>query len=165
MNFKALLTRDEARFEGVRPINIVLLRVIYFLMCGMMARTAWSSILDHQGAWEPYRAMATCVWAAYGTLSLLGLLHPLRMLPLVLFMIFYKVLWLAVVAYPLLRAGTLTGSSAEELTYIFLAAPAFALCVPWGYVLRHFVAIQKLMPTPEFASPASAAAAQQRTRP
>ena len=131
MKLQSLFIRDPARHEGVRPIHIVVLRIVYFLMCGVMARTAWSSILAHQGAWEPYRAMATCVWAAYGTLALLGLLHPLRMLPLVLFMIFYKSLWLAVVAWPLWRAGTLAGSSAEELTYIYLAAPVFALCVPW----------------------------------
>jgi hypothetical protein len=143
---KALFTPDEGRYEGVRPINVFLLRIIYLLMCTMMARTAWSSIVGHQGTWEPYRAMATCVWAAYGTLSLLGLLHPLRMLPVVLFMIFYKSLWLAIVAYPLWRAATLAGSSAEELTYVFLAAPIFALFVPWGHVVRRFVIIRKRMP-------------------
>jgi len=146
MNLKTIFARDAARHDGVRPINIFLLRVIYLLMCTLMARTAWTSILLHQGAWEPYRAMATCVWAAYGTLALLGLLQPLRMLPLVLFMIFYKSLWLAVVAVPLLRAGTLAGSSAEELTYIFMAAPVFALCVPWGYVVRRFVMAPRSTP-------------------
>lgn len=139
MNIKHFFISDPARHDGVRPVHIALLRFIYLLMCALMARTAWSSILSHQGDWEPYRAMATCVWAAYGTLSLLGLLHPLRMLPIVLFMIFYKTLWLAVVAYPLFQAGTLAGSPAEELTYIFLAAPIFALVLPWGYVLRRYV--------------------------
>jgi hypothetical protein len=157
VNLKNILARDEARHEGVRPINIFLLRVIYLLMCTLMARTAWTSILLHQGAWEPYRAMATCVWAAYGSLALLGLLQPLRMLPLVLFMIFYKSLWLAVVALPLLRAGALAGSSAEELTYIFLAAPVFALCVPWGHVVRRFVMAPRRMPEAGAATGAPAA--------
>lgn len=146
MNFKSLLARDDARHEGVRPINVFLLRVIYLLMCTLMARTAWSSLLGHQGAWEPYRAMADCVWAAYGTLALLGLLRPLRMLPVVVFMIFYKSLWLVVVALPLLRTGTLAGSPAEELSYIFLAAPVFALCVPWGYVVRQYVLPTRMAP-------------------
>jgi hypothetical protein len=159
VNLKNILVRDEARHEGVRPINIFLLRVIYLLMCTLMARTAWTSILYHQGAWEPYRAMATCVWAAYGSLALLGLLQPLRMLPLVLFMIFYKSLWLAVVALPLLRAGTFAGSSAEELTYIFMAAPVFALCVPWGYVVRRFVMASKRRPDAAAATVAPAVSA------
>ncbi len=159
MKLKTFFIRNEARHEGVRPIHIFALRVIYLLMCSMMAVTAWSSILEHHGAWEPYRAMATCVWAAYGTLSVLGLLQPLRMLPVVLFMIFYKTLWLAVVAYPLWRAGTLAGSSAEELSYIFLAAPVFALCVPWGYVVRRFVVIGKS----PIATPGSRSAAADRS--
>ena len=143
MKLQDLLTRDAASQEGVHPLHIMALRVMYLLMCGMMARTAWSSILGHEGVWEPYRAMANCVWAAYGTLSVLGLLQPLRMLPLVLFMIFYKVLWLAVVAYPLWRSGTSAGASTEELTQVFIAAPVFALCVPWGYVLQRFVMASK----------------------
>ena len=112
-------------------------------MCSLMACTAWTSILEHQGDREPYRAMAACVWAAYGTLSLLGLPHPLRMLPVVLFMIFYKTPWLATVAYPQFQAGRLAGSPSEELTYIFLAAPVFALVIPWGYVLRRYVLMSK----------------------
>ena len=154
MNLKSIFTSDPARHEGVRPIHIYLLRVIYLLMCTLMARTAWANILGHQGAWAPYQAMCDSVWAAYGTLALLGLLHPLRMLPIVLFMIFYKSVWLAVVALPLVRAGTLAGSSAEELTYIFLAAPVFALCVPWGYVVRQYV-----MPKQATATPSRPAAA------
>ena len=139
MKLQSLLARDPARHDGVHPAHILALRLMYLLMCGMMARTAWSSILGHEGAWEPYRAMATCVWAAYGTLSILGLLQPLRMLPLVLFMIFYKTLWLGVVAYPLWRAGVTADAATGELTQIFLAAPVFALFLPWGYVLRRFV--------------------------
>ncbi len=158
MNLKTFFIPDHARQEGVRPVNILLLRAIYLLMCALMARTAWSNILGHRGAWEPYLAMGNCVWAAYGSLAVLGLWHPLRMLPLVLFMIFYKVLWLAVVAYPLVRAGTLAGSPAEELTWIFLAAPVFALCVPWGYVVRHFV-MPRRAPKVAPAVPAPATAA------
>jgi hypothetical protein len=62
------------------------------------------------------------------------------------------------------RAGTLAGSSAEELTYIYLAAPVFALCVPWGYVVRHFVMIQKRMPKPADTPRAGAPAARYGSR-
>jgi hypothetical protein len=148
MKFKTLFISDPARRHGVRPINVLFLYLVYGLMAIMMAPTAWASILGHQGVWDPYRAMATCVWAAYGSLALLGLLHPLRMLPIVLFMIFYKSLWLAIVAWPLWRAGALAGSPAEELTFIFLAAPLFALGLPWGYVLRHVVWCGRLWPKP-----------------
>ena len=164
MDINGILARDDARHECVPPIKILLLRFVYLLMCGVMAPTAWSNILGHQGAWEPYRAMADCVWAAYGTLALLGLLHPLRMLPVLLFMIFYKSLWLAVVAFPLWAAGTLAGAPAEELTYIFLAAPALAVCVPWGYVVRNLVVPKRRIPKAPGARPDSERAAPGRLR-
>jgi hypothetical protein len=139
MPLPGFLDSDPDRYDGVRPIQVLMLRTFYFLMTALVATEAWSVILAHQGPWDHVRAVAWCVWATYPTLALLGLLHPLRMLPLMLFTIGYKALWLAVVAYPLWRAGTLAGSPAEEMTKVFLMTPLLIAAVPWGYVLRHYV--------------------------
>ena len=146
-----LFRSDPARHEGVRPIHIHLLRVVYALMLLGMGPTAWSALLRHGATMEPMQAVAFCVWAAYASLSVFGLLHPLRMLPIVVFMIFYKTLWLCVVAWPLWRAGTLAGSPAEELAWLFVAAPALALAVPWGYVARRFATVRRAASTAEAA--------------
>ena len=139
MSIARIFTPDHQRYEGVRPINIYFLRVLYFLMVAFIATGAWSTILRHEGPWDHVRAVAWCVWATYTTLSVLGLLHPLRMLPIVVFMGGYKTLWLFVVAYPLWRAGTLAGSPAEEMARVFIWAPLLMLAVPWGYFVRNYV--------------------------
>jgi hypothetical protein len=139
MSIKTLFTPDDVRYEGVRPINIYLLRLIYFLMFVFVGSDSWISIVTHQGPWDHVRAVAFCVWASYSTLSVLGLIHPLRMLPIILFMIGYKVLWLVVVAYPLWRADALAGSPAEEMTRVFLWIPLPILAVPWKYVFQNYV--------------------------
>jgi hypothetical protein len=74
----------------------------------------------HKGTWEPDDAMAWCVWTAFATLAGLGIFRPLQMLPILLLEIFYKVLWLMLVAYPLWSAGTLASSSAASMTSAFL---------------------------------------------
>ena len=135
----SLFTPDYARYEGVRPINIYLLRLLYFLMFVFVGLDSWTSIINHQGPWDHVRAVAFCVWAAYSTLSVLGLIHPLKMLPLMLFMIFYKSLWLLVVAYPLWAANALAGSPAEAMTRVFLWIPLPIIAVPWKYVFQTFV--------------------------
>jgi hypothetical protein len=84
------------------------------------------------------RAIAFCVWAAYPTLGLLGLRQPVRMLPLVLFMLFYKSIWLLAVAYPLWAAGQLAGP-ALEMARVFRWVALIALLMPWGYVWRTYV--------------------------
>ena len=107
-----------------------------------VAFEAWKTIITHQGPWDHTRAVAWCVWAAYPTLSIFGLLRPLRWLPIVIFMIFYKTLWVIVVAYPLWRSGTPAGSPAEEMAHIFVWAPVVALIVPWVYVFKNYVMLQ-----------------------
>jgi hypothetical protein len=104
-----------------------------------VAFEAWKTIINHQGPWDHTKAVAWCVWAAYPTLSIFGLLRPLRWLPIVIFMIFYKTLWVIVVAYPLWRAGALAGSPAEEMAHVFIWAPVIILIVPWIYVFKNYV--------------------------
>jgi hypothetical protein len=135
----SLFTPDHVRYEGVRPINVYVLRLFYLLMFCFVGLDTWTTILTHQGSWDHVRAVAFCTWAAYSTMSIFGVLHPLRMLPIMLFMIFYKTLWLLVVAYPLWRAGTLAGSPAEEMAQVFMWVVVPAIAVPWGYVLRTYV--------------------------
>jgi len=145
-----LFKPDHIRYEGVRPINIWGLRLFYGLMFAFVATQAWTTLLTHQGPWDPTRAVAWCVWAAYPTMSLLGVFKPLKMLPIMLFMLFYKGLWLAFVAYPLWSTGQLAGSPADEMARVFMGIWIPALFVPWGYVARTY------LPLPSFARPGAA---------
>lgn len=136
---KYVFSPDHVKYEGVRPINIYLLRALFFLMLAVMSVDAWKMIFAHEGQHENFRAMSLCVWAAYGTLGFFGLFQPLKWLPIVLFMIFYKTLWLIVVSLPLWRANQLEGSPAEGMTYVFIAAPFMLLVIPWKYVFRNLL--------------------------
>ncbi|MFV8372221.1 hypothetical protein [Flavobacterium sp. LB2P74] len=115
------------------------MRLFFALMFVFVATDSWTVILTHEGEWDPTRAVAWCTWTAYSTLALLGVFHTLRMLPIMLFMIFYKSLWLAVVAYPLWSAGTLKGSPAEEMAYMFSGIIIPILFVPWKYVFKKYI--------------------------
>ncbi len=139
MSIAAIFKPDHVRYEGVRPINIYLLRVFYFLIAVFLSFDAWSVILTHEGSWDHVRAVAFCVWATYGALSALGIIHPLKMLPILMFTIGYKTLWLIVVAYPLWRDNALAGSPAEAMARIFLWTPLLVIAVPWKYVFQNYV--------------------------
>ena len=136
---KYIFTANYERYEGVRPINVYLLRVLYFMMFAAVGLQMWKTILTHEGPWDHTKAVAFCVWAAYPTLGLFGLIKPLKWLPIVIFMIFYKTLWVIAVAYPLWRAGTLVGSPPEEMARVFMWAPVISLIVPWVYVFKNYV--------------------------
>jgi len=140
---KTLFKPNYESYEGVRPINIYLLRLFYFLMAFFVATDSWRAIITHEGPWDRFRAMAFCVWAAYATLAVFGLINPLKWLPIMIFMIFYKSLWLIIVAYPLWRANALAGSPAEEMTLAFLGVLVAIIAVPWKYVFENYIYIPK----------------------
>jgi hypothetical protein len=135
---KYIFTPND-KYDGVRPINIYLLRMFYFLMAAFVATDSWKAIINHEGPWDRFHAMAICVWAAYATLGVFGLIHPLKMLPIMIFMIFYKSLWLIVVAYPLWRTSTLADSPAAEMAGVFMMVPFTMIAVPWVYVFKNYV--------------------------
>jgi hypothetical protein len=139
MRIPALLRPDYERFDGVRPVNIYLLRLLFLLVFIFVGYDSWSTILGHDGAWDHVRAAAFCMWGAYSLLSLIGVLYPLKMLPLVLFEIVYKAVWLVIVAYPLWIANELVGSPAEEMTAAFLWVVLPILAMPWAYFFKAYI--------------------------
>src|SRR5580658_5466395 len=132
------IVRPAERYEGVRWINIYLLRLLYTLMFFVLGKDTWTHILTHQGPWDPTDAVVWCVWTAFATLAGIGIIRPVKMLPIVLLEIFYKVLWLILVAYPLWARGSLAGSPAEEITSQFLWVLLPIVAVPWGYVFVNY---------------------------
>jgi len=131
--------RPDGKYEGIRRINIYLLRLLYILMFFVLGKDTWTHILTHQGPWDPIDAVAWCVWTGFATLAGLGILRPLKMLPILLLEIFYKVLWLILVAYPLWSRGALQGSPAEGITSAFLWVVLPIVAVPWNYVFLNYI--------------------------
>jgi hypothetical protein len=128
--------RDFEHYEGVPRINIYLLRLLFTLMFVFLTYDSWTHIFNHQGPWRNVDAAAWCMWGSYSIISFIGVVRPLKMLPIVLFEIVYKVAWLMVVAYPLWIKNELVGSSAEEMTSIFIWVVFPILAMPWGYFFK-----------------------------
>ena len=125
---------------GVSRFRFYLLRFFYLVNVVLLGGTVWSEIFMHAGLWEPMPGVAFSFWAAFSLLAILGILHPLKMIPLLLVQFSYKLIWLTIVAYPLWSANHLKGSSAQELTAInFKGIIADLLVIPWPYVLRNYI--------------------------
>jgi hypothetical protein len=135
---KTIFQRADG-YEGIHPINIYLLRLLYILMFFVLGKETWTQILTHQGPLDPTDAVAWCAWTAFATLAGLGIIRPLKILPIVLLEIFCKVLRLILVAYPLWSEGTLTGSPAEDITSKFLWVILPIVVIPWGYTFVTYI--------------------------
>ena len=131
--------RNYKHHEGVRNINIFLLRALFLLMFLFLSYDSWSHIFEHTGTWKNSDAAAWCMWGSYSIISFIGVIRPLKMLPIIIFDIIYKTAWLLIVAYPLWIKGELAGSPAEEMTHVFLGVIFFIVAMPWGYFFRTYI--------------------------
>jgi hypothetical protein len=125
---------------GVSKFRIGLLRFFYLLIIVFLGTDVWTEIFTHQGIWQPLPGVAYSFWAAFSVLAIFGLIHPLKMLPLLLVQITYKLTWLIIVAYPLWSANHLTGSPAQGLAEInFKSIVVDLIVIPWPYVFKNYI--------------------------
>ncbi|HMR40863.1 MAG TPA: hypothetical protein PKA90_10585 [Ignavibacteria bacterium] len=128
---------DES--TGVSKFRFYMLRSFYLIIIIFLGIEVWTEIFTHREAWKPLPAVAYSFWAAFTLLSVIGIFHPLKMIPLLLVQFTYKLIWLLIVAYPLWTSGQLTGSASEELTYVNLTGIVIDLLViPWFFVFKNF---------------------------
>jgi hypothetical protein len=119
------------------PMRIWLLRAVYLLIVVGLATVIWPHILFGTGNWEHMPGVVKCMLGAFSLLAVIGLRHPLRMLPILFWEIAWKSLWLIIVALPRWQAGALDGNfaaTAFECSLVIIVAVA----IPWRYVMRHY---------------------------
>ena len=75
---------------------------------------------------------------AMSVLALLGLRYPLRMLPIMLFEVAWKLTWLGVVALPLWSDNGLEGATRDQAADVLWVVIPIAV-IPWRHVLSQFV--------------------------
>lgn len=114
-----------------------LMRGGYLLMAVGLIVVKWPLLL--QAAFMPVTDGAiVCILTAMSLLALLGLRYPIGMLPILLFEVIWKVLWLGVVALPHLVANDMDAATAEMLFTILFVVAILAV-TPWDYVWKRYV--------------------------
>ncbi len=74
------------------------------------------------------------LWA----LACFGVRFPLQMLPILLYELLWKTIWLIDYGLPQWRAGVHTMQFKEDFTSIALGVIVIP-AIPWGYVFRHYM--------------------------
>ena len=85
------------------------------------------------------RGVIPSMLAAMWLLACFGLRYPLQMLPILLFELAWKTIWLLDYGLPQRMAGLNTQVFKEDFNNIALAPVIFILVIPWGYVFRHYL--------------------------
>jgi hypothetical protein len=114
------------------------LRIGYLVMGVGLAMIKWPLLLHHE-PWGLAEGTKECLLIAMSGLALLGLRYPARMLPVLLFEVAWKLLWLGVVALPLWSDHRLEGATRTQAGTILWVVVIIAV-IPWRHVFTQYVA-------------------------
>lgn len=122
----------------VSTFRLCLLRATYLLLVVGLGTQIRPLILDHPVEVEHMRGVVRSILATVGLLAVVGLRHPLKMLPLLFFELIWKSIWLLSFGLPLRRADAFTAGT-RQTWFDCMTAVIFLVAIPWGYVWRHYV--------------------------
>lgn len=117
--------------------RITLLRILYLAMALIMGSIVWQQLLFESTDWPIMRSLAKAMLAALALLSLWGVRNPLQMLPLMLFELVWKTLWLSIIALPAWLNDHWT-PDIEALFYDCIGIVLLYIFMPWGHVWHRF---------------------------
>lgn len=121
---------------AIAPWRINLLRANYLLWAVAGLFFALPPLFAHA---PEARGIVDSMFAGLWVMGLLGLRHPLRMLPIFLFEFVWKSVWLACFGLPQWLAGSGSPSLADDLVSIGNGPLLFGLIIPWDHVWRHYL--------------------------
>lgn len=118
--------------------RIYVLRATYLLIAIGLGIEIWPGILNAPADLEHMRTVVRSLLGAVGLLSLVGLRYPLKMLPLLLFELVWKSIWVIAFGIPLWRSGTFTADTRGTWNDCLISIALFLLVIPWRYVLVNY---------------------------
>jgi len=121
--------------NGVSLFRLYILRAMYLLLIVGLGGAIVPAIISHQ---PDSRGVIPSLLGAVWVLAFLGLRYPLTMLPLLLFELVWKAIWMIAYGLPQWSSGQQPPTFAEDFFNIGTGA-ILLLVIPWGYVWRHYV--------------------------
>lgn len=121
----------------VSLLRLYLLRALYLLMVVALGIVVWPGIIHHDKPWELMEGVVQCMLGAFALLCALGIRYPLQMLPVLLWELVWKMLWLVVVAVPLWSAGKMDAQTWQVAAAV-LWVVIFPFILPWPYLFARY---------------------------
>lgn len=125
--------------QEISTIRLYLLRAMYLLIAVGLGLTIWPAIIAPASLEANADSVVRSLLGSLALVALLGLRYPLQMLPLLVFELLWKVIWIVAFALPMWAGPGLDAYAAETLFACAIGVVLVPLVLPWGYLLRHYV--------------------------
>ncbi len=123
----------------VSTLRLYLLRTMYLLMAVGLGLTVWPTIISPPDTAANANTVIRALLGALGLLAVVGLRYPLRMLPLLLFELLWKVIWVVAFALRMWFDTGLNEYASETLFACMMGVVLVPIVIPWRYLFVHYV--------------------------
>ncbi|MGA3131406.1 MAG: hypothetical protein ABSD59_11440 [Terracidiphilus sp.] len=117
------------------------LRACYFVLAAGLGAYVWPSVLNHSNGFAEGEGIRCALLAGLGATALLGFRYPVKMLPLLLFELIWKTIYLVDFALPLWRAHQIDDAVAADIQAVLMVV-IFIPLIPWRTVWAQY-AVQR----------------------
>ena len=129
---------SRATLSEVSLFRLYTLRASYLLIAVGLGVYIWPLVLHHTNEFATADGVRFGLLAGLGATAVLGLRYPVQMLPLLLFELIWKAIYLIAFALPLWSAHQISAAVAEDIKACLMVV-IFIPLIPWRYVFAHYV--------------------------
>jgi hypothetical protein len=122
----------------VSLFRLYTLRIAYLIMAGGLGVFVWPAVIHHTNEFAAAHGVQVAMLAGLGAIAALGLRYPLQMLPILLFEVAWKAIYLVAFAYPVWSAHQVTPTMAEDIKAVSMVVILLPL-IPWRYAFTRYV--------------------------
>ena len=123
----------------VSSVRLLAMRALYLLMAVGLGVVIWPSLISPEAIEPNATTVVRALLGALGVLAVLGLKYPLQMLPVLLFELLWKIVWVVAIAMPAWRLGQLGPYGTSTFYECLPALVLFPLVIPWRYVIARYI--------------------------
>jgi hypothetical protein len=129
----------ESIVDDVSTLRLYLLRGMYLLIAAGLAFQIGPGVFAPPADLDLHRSVVRSFLAAMALMALLGLRYPLKMLPVLLYELLWKAIWVFNFWLRLWYGEQTTAAIDETFFACMMGVILVPLVVPWGYAWRHYV--------------------------
>jgi hypothetical protein len=122
----------------VSLFRLYMLRAAYLVMAVGLGVYIWPAVIHHTNEFAATQGVRFALLAGLGATAALGLRYPVQMLPVLLFELIWKAIYLIAFALPLWSAHQINAATAEDIKAVLMVV-IFIPLIPWRYAFRHYV--------------------------
>jgi len=128
----------RATTREVSLFRLYTLRVAYLIMSAGLGGFIWPKVIHHTNEFAATHGVQCALLAGLGLTAALGLRYPLKMLPILLFELTWKAVYLIGFALPLWSAHQINDATAEDIKAVLMVL-IFIPLIPWRYVFAQYL--------------------------